>query len=352
VAKDGISEGKINMLGSLETLGVSLVKRGANKRMFALTKSVEGNEMKLQEMLKTVIDEGTVENPKKLEAIAKSAGLSEKGAAALEAIMKFKDAFADEPGLKKAFALVAKADGTPEEDNSTSNKSDDDEDKDKADKAKKARKTRKANGDVDADDMKKEEYEEEAEEEEEEEEESRKAKKALAKSLEGLPAGVKGSLEAVMKSYEDRLEAAQEQTKELQRIAKSETNIRLEREWITKAEKHLTHVPNAKPVDLAKKLHKLAKHDAEAAQEQFDLLKRSSDAIKKSAMFRDVGTGNTGDGSMTAYDEIQSKVESMILKSEGKLTREQATVKIMQSFPDLYAKADEEHQERIHNRGR
>lgn len=351
MAKEGVSEGKINMLGSLETLGVSLVKRGANKRMFALTKSAEGNEMKLQEMLKTVIDEGTVENPKKLESIAKSAGLSEKGTAALEAIMKFKDAFADEPGLKKAFALVAKADGTSEEDNSTANKADDDEDKDKADKAKKARKTRKANGDADPDDMKKE-YEEEEEEETEEEEESRKAKKALAKSLEGLPASVKGSLEAVMKSYEDRLEAAQEQTKELQRIAKSETDLRVEREWITKAEKHLTHIPGEKPVELAKSLHKMAKSDPAEAAKQFERLKKSSEAIRKSAMFRDVGTGNTGDGSMTAYDEIQSKVEQMVIKSEGKLSREQATVKIMQSFPDLYAKADEEHQERIRNRGR
>lgn len=105
----------IRQLGKLQTLEVSLVPKGANKRRFALRK---GDTM--DEILKAVL-ELDLDNEEQIDKILKADGMSDKARAACKAMLKIATGFKDEmpadlmTKLAKlggyAAEKVAKADG-------------------------------------------------------------------------------------------------------------------------------------------------------------------------------------------------------------------------------------------------
>lgn len=341
-----LGEGNITALTNLETLGVSLVKRGANKKLFALTKSIGDVEssVDISEVLVSIIKEGKVEESDKLKSLIAKSELGVKSAAAAEGIAKLLSAFSDDPKL----AAVVKAMAS---DQSTSQ--DEDEDEDEARKAKKAKKSlnkAKASAKQDDDsDMDSDADSDQDEDEDEDESAARKsAKKSLTKALEKLPADVRASLEPIWKAQAEQNALARKQVAELQAIVKSETDARITREWVSKAEKELAYVPGQKPTEIAKHLKDLADFNPKLADAHFKMLKTASEAVKKSAMFRDIGVNPSGEsGSLSAEEQILAKAQMFVEKSAGALTIEAAQEKVMKMFPDLYLQQEAEQNARI-----
>lgn len=314
--------GKINALQGLDTLGVSLVKRGANKRTFAITKS-EKQMPTLVETMQNILKDGSLEKPEAVTAIAKSAGLTDKGAAALEGVAKLMEAFADDPALRAAVAKMA-------EDNTEESR-----------KAKDAKEKefppKKGEGKGDGD-------------EDEDDEEKRKAAKKSADALSALPAEVRSQLEGLWKSQEEAVRKAEERVAAAEAIVKAERSLRIEREWIAKAEKELTHVPGKKPAELGKLLKSAADADEKMAQTMYESFKAASDAVKKSNMLREFGSNPAGGESMTAYDAIVAKAQQLVQKGEGSMSLDQAIEKVMKMDPSLYEAYTAEQRERARNR--
>lgn len=95
----------VNMLTGTKTHEVSVVDRGANRRVFALTKA-EGKPMKVLEAVLAT----QVENEEQLESVAKEAGLSEKAQEAALGLLRLMKGFSDELS-PEAIASIAKAAG-------------------------------------------------------------------------------------------------------------------------------------------------------------------------------------------------------------------------------------------------
>lgn len=303
--KDIAGSGAVTALVGLDTLGVSLVKRGANKKTFAVVKAAEETDMNLTETLKNIVAEGTIEDAAKVEAVAKAEKLTEKGTEALKAVVKMAEAFKDEPGLLAAI-VKSMQDGSSDE--SVKGKS------------------KKAKGKAQIDD----------DGEEPGDDPEMESKKALAKSLEAIPAAVRAQLEPILKAQQSQVEAAKAQVAQLQAIVKAETDARMEREWLTKAEKHLTHVPGKKPAELAKVLKGLADVSADVAAQQFELLKAASDAVRKSAMLGEIGRSPAAGGEIDAWGEIQALADQLVQKSTSGLSQAEAIAKAMEMKPELY----------------
>ena len=336
-----LGEGKITALTNLETLGVSLVKRGANKKLFALTKSLSDVEssVDISEVLVSIVKEGKVEQADKLKSLIAKSELGAKSAAAAEGIAKLLSAFSDDPKL----AAVVKAMAS---DQSTAQDEDEDEDESAARKAKKASKKslNKAKASAKQDD----DSDMDSDEDEDEDEARKSAKKSLAKALESVPADVRAALEPIWKAQAEQAETARKQVAELQAIVKSETDARVTREWVSKAEKELAYVPGQKPAEIAKHLKDLADINPKLAEAHFKMLRTASEAVKKSAMFRDIGVNPSGEtGSLSAEEQILAKAQMFVEKSAGGLTIEAAQEKVMKMFPDLYLQQEAEQNARI-----
>lgn len=82
----------IKMLSDIETKEVSLVKRGANKKRFALTKSEKTN---MQEILEAVLNT-EAENEKEVIELFKTAGAVDKGLEASTGLYRLLTSFKDE----------------------------------------------------------------------------------------------------------------------------------------------------------------------------------------------------------------------------------------------------------------
>ncbi len=113
----------ITALTDLETVELSLVKRGANRKRIAYAKSEEGMEQ-MEEIVKAVL-ELELDNEKAVTAAFKKAELSEKGQEAVRGALRMFSAFKDElpKDVMKMFAdlsgnelPVEKALHDPEED--------------------------------------------------------------------------------------------------------------------------------------------------------------------------------------------------------------------------------------------
>ncbi len=86
---------KINKLTELDTLGVSLVKRGANRKRFALAKAEE--PMDEIEILKAVLEDDTeFENAEQVAEAIEKAQLSAKAQSAVKGALRLLNAFKDE----------------------------------------------------------------------------------------------------------------------------------------------------------------------------------------------------------------------------------------------------------------
>lgn len=297
------NEQDVHALEDLDTLGVSLVHRGANKKTFALFKSEKNKPMKTSEIkvLKAILeDEGPLENADRIEAIIKEHDMNPKAGMALKGAMKIIEAFRDEMDDESVKSIKALF-GEEEED-------DDDKKEEKS--------TAKA-----------EEEEEETTKAEEDDMSADKAKKELSK---GIPEALRPQMEALWKSQKEAVAKAAE----LEAVLKAERNERLNREYIAKAEKDFSAMP-VNSGELAMLLKGLNDADPKLTAKLETILKAANEAIGKSSLLNEVGSAAKSQ-SGSAMSRLEDIAKSMVSKAEGKLTPAAALVLAMEQNTDLY----------------
>jgi hypothetical protein len=246
------------MLLHTDTLEVSNVKRAANRKKFAVSKS-EISMSTVNAVIST-----PVEGEEQYVATLKSAGADAARIEAATAMFRLRQGYAD----------VLKP-----EDLGVSTKS------------------KKAHEEPDGDE----------EMEMEEEEKAKKSKKSVvapvSKSADLSPE-MHARVEAVFKSNE----LLAQQVKEL--TAKNELA-----EYTAKAEREFSHVPGSR-VELAATLK--AAHDAgpDAEKRILSALSATNDIVRKSAMFQDIGTMGGG-GAADAHSKIQALAAGLTMKAEN-----------------------------------
>lgn len=308
----------INLLTNVKTAKVSLVKRGANKRQFAIFKSEktmpDDNTIPMEEMeeIFKAIVETEAEGEEKLEDIFKQEKLSPKAMNAVKGALRLLGAYKEEVGgdlMKKLAAAAGYGYAAP----------------------------------------KKQEPKKEPEKKQKKKDEEHKY--PMAKALDGLPDELREQLEPVFKAQQDlydeeiakaekHAEDADKRTEEVAKALKTERDQRQTQEWIAKSEDELSHFPGKSSEELGKMLKALHDVNPEMATAQFESMKAASDAIKESDLLKTAGTGTAPGGS--AYQKIQEMVKAKIAKSGDTMTPEQAEVEIMKEDPVLYEKYLEE----------
>jgi len=314
-------ESTINLLTNVKTAKVSLVRRGANKRRFALFKSENEMDPEMQELFEAIL-EVEAEDEGKLEEIFKQAKLSPKAQNAVKGALRLLNAYKDEAGIGDVAGKLAGLVGYV------------------ASKKQKA-KTKE---------------EEEAERKKEEEaakkqKNKKKYKYPMTKALESLPEDRRDELEPIVKAldeaYAEQIEKAdaerkdaEERADKIEKSLKEERDTRQLQEWIAKSDTDLSHYPGANAEELGAQLKKLHDVDADLAQKEFERMKAASDAIKQSDLLKEAGGNRAPTGS--AYQKIQELTKAKIQKSAGKMTEQRAEVEIMNEHPKLYEKYLEE----------
>ena len=213
---------KVNALTDLETMEVSLVPAGANKKgRFPIMKT----ERLMSDTLHAVLDAPS-SSDEHFDEVIKEAGIANEGAEAIKSAMKLLSAYSDIVNPTDAVAAVAKAFPQKQEE--------EEEEEDEAEKSKSSEEEASAKAE-DEEEAVEEPVDEEVEKPEEDEDEELK-KKALVKSLEGVPPAIKEELERVWKSNE-----------ELTEVIRKERDERLRKEFIEKAAEDYPSLPGSTP---------------------------------------------------------------------------------------------------------
>jgi hypothetical protein len=258
------------MLTSTETLEVSNVRRAANRKRYAITKS-EANVMKDPKIIQAVLSTAA-EGEEQLVATMKSAGADEKRIEAATALYRLNKGFADVLKPEDLKVLIGKAHEEPDGDEQGDDESDVEYKARMAKRIKKARKSADAvGGDADA----------------------------------GLDPEVLKRVEAVMKSNENLV-------KEVQGLKTAKEQL----EYVAKAEREFKHVPGS-PAELAVTLK--AAHDAGPEAEKTILahLRSVEEISAKSALFGEIGTSGGGAGPTDANAKIQALAEKLTMKADS-----------------------------------
>ena len=268
----------MNMLTHLSTLEISNVKKAANRKRYAITKSEKKMSVDTKQVV-TVVAEGETEFVETL----KSEGASEDRIAAEVAIYRIKKNCAD------VLPKVAKAHKEPDGDEQGADESDDAYMK----RAKKC---------------------------------GFEPKKKTAKSADSQEPEMDAKVEAMFKSMNEKLETVEKSNREL-----TDRNRKLE--YITKAEKEFPYAPGSTEENAM--LLKSA-HDAGPKAEEAMLanLKRMSEFVQKNQTIMQasgVAGGATGHGDAEA--KMQALAKSITMKSEDgrPLTDAQRMVQVMKT---------------------
>ena len=288
---------KIRKLGQLETHGVSLVTRGANKKTFAIIKSE--NDVSTTKLLVDVIEKGDMPgDPDEFDKLCKDAGLEGQAAETFKAICKLAGTFGDHEPMKKALkTMLPKMMGFADSDEpkpTTSDADDVDDEEEEDDMADKTEETKKA--------------------EEVAKAETERIAKQEADIKASVSAQVAAQVESIMKSQEAVVKSLQEQ------VAKAEGERRAA-VWLQKAEAELKFVPGQTPGEMAILLKSLEDSNPALAESQFKIYKAMSaqmQSITKSRGF----TGNAqGTGTQTAQadDAFQAIMKAALPTVEAKV---------------------------------
>lgn len=264
----------VTMLGSLTTAELSLVRRGANMRRFAVTK---GMDMDLQEVLQSVLAT-EAEGEKALTQTLKSAGLDEDGIGVAIAQYRLQHGFKDKVS-KDAFAAVAKAAG------------------------------------YDA---------------------VKKAEPPKPPEPRGKPAGMPPELEAVWKSQQDQIAEAKERADKLERQLEGVRKDALRKDYVAKCERDYAHVPGMtaeQMADMLMQAESVSKEFAESLEKQW---KDTAEAVKKSGLLSASGATGPRSTSGDAWSQMQTMAKELVQKSAGELTAAKALDKVVAENPDLY----------------
>lgn len=317
-------ESTINLLTNVKTAKVSLVKRGANKRRFALFKSEQEMDPEFQEILEAIM-EIEAENEDQIEEIFKQDKLTSKEINAVKGVLRMVSGFKDKLPKDVMSKLAALA-GYPTP----------------------AKKQKKTPEEIEGEKKKE---KEKAKKQKDKEKEKDKYGYPMMKALESLPEERRDELEPIVKAldeaYAEQIEKAdaerkdaEKETAEIKKALKDERDTRQLQEWIAKADTDLSHYPGASAEELGAQLKKLHDVDADFAEKEFERMKAASEALKQSDLLKEAGGNRAPTGS--AYQKIQELTKAKIQKSAGEMTEEQAEVEIMNEHPALYEKYLEE----------
>ncbi len=337
----------ITALTDVETLEVSLVPAGANKKKrFPVMKSLERDKM--SDILHAVIDAPSSED-NQFETVLKSADLNEETAQALKGAMKILNAYSDTLPATSAVEILAKGLGVDKAKEEEADKADEDE----AEKAKEEEEKMHTEehdkgmyeekehepgheAEAEAETTLASEIQEEAEEKEEEEKEDEEAEKSIQKSLEQLPTAVRGQMTALWKSQRDAIAKAEKLEKSLM----VERDERLRKEYVTKAEKEFPHIPGKSSEELGIMLKTLASVAPKVAEDLETVFKSVSTTIEKADLFKEFGTNTETSGGANAYTKLDTMAKQVVQKSGGSYAL--AFAEVMKKHPELYSQYLEE----------
>ena len=347
----------ITALTDVETLEVSLVPAGANKKKrFPILKSLEIDKM--SDILHAVIDASSSEDTQ-FDTIVKSANVSEETAQALKGAMKILNAYSDTLPAKTAVDLLAKGLGV---DKAEPYEKEEEEEAEKAED-KEFAEGKESEGATLADEEKAEKAEEEQEEEEEsnlagdmqaaelqeegaidedvadaveEEEEEELTEKTIQKSLKKLPASVRGQVTALWKSNREEIKKRQK----LEKALEVERDERLRKEYVVKAEKEFPHIPGKSSEELGIMLKTLSAVAPQIAKDLETVFKSVSTTIEKADLFKEFGTNSETGGGANAYAKLDTMAKEMVQKSGGSYAL--AFSEVMKKHPELYSQYLEE----------
>lgn len=306
---------RIRRLTNIETLGVALVKRGANKKQYAITKSEGETDMTVTELLAQIIQKGEMPMAdEELDKMCASAGLDKQGTELYKAMCKLAMTHKDNPGMKKMVTdnFVKMFGGAAE--------AADEEETEEVEEETEEKETKfdtKKSDDTQGDTMA---------------ENDTQMKDAVAKAEQKNQ-----ELEALLKSQQDTIAKMNES------IAK-ERDERVKGEWVAKADRDLKFVPETS-AELGEKLFKMEKAlGTEEAAKYFETLKGMSETLSKSTLFTGNGPAPRGDkaGSADAWSQIVAKAESLIEKGDidakgnAAEVRARAIARTIELFPGLY----------------
>lgn len=264
----------ITMLGALQTAELSLVRRGANNRRFAVTK---GMDMNLNEVLQSVLAT-EAEGEKSLAQTLKAAGLDDDAIQVSLAQYRLQHGFKDKVS-KEAFAAVAKAAGYEA--------------------------TQKA-----------------------------EPKTPAGPPAGSKPAGMPPEMEAVWKAHQDEMAAMRKEnadTKaELAEVRKEATR----KDYIARCEREFAHVPgmNAEQMaDMLMQAHAVSKEFGESLEKQWN---ETAAVVKKSLL--STGGSRPAPTGGSAWSQMENMAKELVQKSAGELSSAKALDQVMSQNPDLY----------------
>ncbi len=284
---------KINKLTELDTLGVSLVKRGANRKRFALAKAEE--PMDEIEILKAVLEDDTeFENAEQVAEAIEKAQLSAKAQSAVKGALRLLNAFKDELP-EDTLDMLATMAGFPSPSSKTM-----DEDKQQTTKG----------------------------EEMPEEQEVVKSEETVEVQV---PAEIKEKMEALWKSQQEAIAKAEK----LEAALKTERDERLVKEFVAKSADEYANIPG-KAEDLGLLIKSLYDLDAERAVAIEAVLKGANAAIG-TTLLNDIGSGKAPAVSTgSAWEQINQMAESMVEKSASPVSKAAMIAKALEQNPKLY----------------
>tara|TARA_R100000655_G_scaffold85285_1_gene124940 strand:+ start:22417 stop:23463 length:1047 start_codon:yes stop_codon:yes gene_type:complete len=343
----------ITALTDVETLEVSLVPAGANKKKrFPVMKSLE--KEKMSDILHAVIDAPSSED-NQFETVLKSADINEETAQALKGAMKILNAYSDTLSSESAVDLLAKGLGVNKAEEEEADKADEDEEKVekpegrpedymKAEEESEKEHTEEhgkehepgheSEDKPDAETSLASEIQEEKEEEEEKGEDM--AEKSIQKSLNELPENVRGQMTALWKSNRDAIAKAEK----LEKSLKVERDERLRKEYVSKAEKEFPHIPGKSSEELGIMLKTLASVAPKVAEDLETVFKSVSTTIEKADLFKEFGTNTETSGGANAYAKLDTMAKQVVQKSGGSYAL--AFEQVMKKHPELYSQYLEE----------
>lgn len=280
----------INMLTNVQTAEVSLVRRGANNKRFALTKSKDQN-MPFQKLLAQVLAT-PAEGEAELITTLKTAGASEEAIEVGVANFRVQAGFADVIS-KEEFATVAKAAGFD------------------VTKAKKKE-----------------------EEEEDEDKFPFKSKKKKAEKSH-TPADMPVELQ---KAFDDQAAENEVVRKEAAEAKAEVVALRKEgelRDFITKCKENYSHVPGQSVEEMGAMLqsaYEVSKDFGAKLEKQWG---ETSQAIEKSALLATQGSAHSTHGGSSAWGQMET-IAKELKTADAKLSQGDAMAKAIELNPGLY----------------
>jgi len=285
----------INMLTNVKTAELSLVRRGANNKRFALTKSKD-ETMKIAPLLATVL--ATVaEGEAELVTTLKAAGADEGAVEVAVANFRLQTGFKDQIS-KDEFAAVAKAAGFE------------------------VAKASKAEEDDTAEDPKKPGF-------------MMNGKKMAPAKKSHVPADMPEEMRKAFEEQSATLERLEKEAKDKDaRIEKIEKEAVL-KEYVAKCATEFSHVPGMSAADMGDMLQKAYEVSEDFGKKLEKQWGDTSVAIKKSSLLNVQGASHATHDGASAWGKVEAIAKEYVEK-DATLSMSKALDMAMQKNPELY----------------